>query len=181
MGCCKQLLPVGGVPAVALCVDKLRNGGVEPIIVVIGGPYEAEVAAILQPLAVIIVRNPEPAGDMASSLRCALPHLPAEVPGVAVLPADTPCVTTTTIRQLVAAFAAHQTGILVPSTQNRRGHPVLLAKELFLGLREAGTLRDLLHRQSKKIVHLVVADQGILFDMDTQEEYAALMAKFPTS
>lgn len=178
MGCCKQLLPIGGAPAVARCVAALRGGGIDTVVAVVGGPYEAEVTAFLEPLGVVLARNPDPGGDMASSLRCAIPRLPAGCAGVAVLPADVPCVLPETVARLRAAFVESSEKIVIPACGLRRGHPVLLPGAIFAELREVATLRDVIDDHGAELLYVEVDDEGVLRDMDVLADYRALAEMF---
>lgn len=178
MGCCKQLLLIGGVPAVARCIAALREGGIGTVVAVVGGPYEAEVAALLEPLGVLLARNPDPGGDMASSLRCAIPLLPEGCLGVAVLPADIPCVRPETVALLKDAFTENPDRIVIPSHGRRRGHPVLLPAALFAELREGGTLRDVVAAHGADLLYVEVEDEGVLRDMDVSADYRAMELSF---
>lgn len=178
MGCCKQLLPMDGAPAVARCVESLRRGGIDTVVAVIGGPYEAEVAKALEPLGVVLARNPDPGGDMASSLRCSIPLLPTGCRGVAVLPADIPCVLPETVRRLVDAFVAAPGRIVIPSHSLLRGHPILLSAAIFAELPGKATLREVIAAHAADLLHVTVEDPGVLRDMDVMEDYRALAGLF---
>lgn len=171
MGCCKQLLPMGGIPAVLRCVASLRKGGIDTVVAVVGGPYESEVAKALAPLGVVLACNPDPGGDMASSLRCAIPMLPEGCRGVAVLPADIPCVLPETIRRLLDEFVAAPDRIVLPSHRLRRGHPVLLPVSIFAELREMVTLREVIAAHGAELLQVTVEDAGVLRDMDVMKDY----------
>jgi nicotine blue oxidoreductase len=82
------------------------------------------------------VFNEEWASGMGSSLRCGLDALSAdpELAAVVILPVDTPGITAAAVRR-VAAFAS--TGALVAASYSGvRGHPVLIGRDHWAGVRE---------------------------------------------
>lgn len=174
MGCCKQLLPLDGVPAVMHCLETLHRGGIEAVIVVVGGPYREQVASALETRGVLLAHNLDLAGDMASSLSCAIPLLSENCAGVALLPADIPCVLPTTISRLRKTFLLDPTRIVIPSYRMRRGHPIFMPTDVFANLIAQTTLREVVAAHAANIIHMAVDDEGILLDMDTPQDYREL-------
>jgi len=101
--------------------------------------------------------------------------LPAGAEGVMVLLADMPRVTAGHVAALAAAFRPD--GICVPVFQGRRGNPVLLARRYFAeiqGLTGDKGARGLIAEHAEAVAEVVVADDGILIDVDTPEALRAL-------
>ncbi len=175
MGRCKQLLPLGGKPAIRRCLELLHRGGANGAIVVLGRGGEKIAAAAVGPN-VILVSNPDRAADMASSIRvgiCALPH---SASAALICLSDMPLIDPATICALLAAHRDRPRAIIVPLHGNRRGHPVLLPRELIQRFHPNMTLRDLLQRYSALIESVAVADAGTRLDMDTPADYNRLRA-----
>lgn len=170
MGKCKQLLPFEGKTVIAHCLETLLAGGIEELIVVVS-PAGEKVARAARDYPTQVVRNAEPDGDMAASVRTGRDVLSPAVTGVVVALCDYPLVTAGTIACLVAAHRLNPAGIIIPSHNGRRGHPPLFPRKLLDKLTAPRTLRDLLRENVERIEHMAVADQGVLIDMDTPEDY----------
>ena len=69
MGTQKLLLPLRGKPIIASVVDELLKSTLEEICVVVGRDAW-QVESALDGRNVHLVSNPDPAGDMLSSVRC---------------------------------------------------------------------------------------------------------------
>ena len=173
MGSCKQLLQLGGKTALARCLETLLAGGVREIVVVVGveGVF---VAAEAGRFPVRIVVNSDPAGDMASSLRVGRAALSAAARAVIVALCDYPLVQPATVAELTTAHAMEPGRIVIPSHGGRRGHPLLIPRTVLEELQDELTLRDVVRRDQRRVSFLPVEDPGILFDMDTPEDYRHL-------
>jgi molybdenum cofactor cytidylyltransferase len=170
MGRCKQLLPLGGSTVIGRCLAALVTGGVGEIVVVVSedGDLVAE-AARAYPVRIVV--NPEPGGDMASSVRAGRDALTADVSGVIVALCDYPLVSAATIAGLAVAHAALPAGIIIPCHRERRGHPLLFPRAILNGLAEDQILRDLVRCYPERVRCLNLDDPGVLIDMDTPEDY----------
>ncbi len=94
----KALLPYRGGLLVEHAAGVLADGGCAPVVAVLGAG-EAE----LRP-GVGVVRNPDWASGMGSSLRIGLAALPGDADAVVVSLVDMPGVTAEAVRRLVAAY-----------------------------------------------------------------------------
>lgn len=173
MGSCKQLLDLGGRTVLARCIETLQAGGIAEIVVVVGATGE-RVAAEVARFPVKIVVNPDPDGDMASSVRSGRELLPGGASGVIVALCDYPLISAVTIADLVAAHAEQPQSVIIPVHNGRRGHPTLFPACALDELGGAATLRDLVRRDPGRLQLLEVDDPGILLDMDTPGDYSLL-------
>jgi molybdenum cofactor cytidylyltransferase len=173
MGSCKQLLDLGGKTALARCLETLLAGGIREIVVVVGMQGE-RVATEAFRFPVRVVVNEDSAGDMASSLRVGRAALSATAGAVIVALCDYPLVLPSTIASLRECHAMEPDCIITPSHCGQRGHPLLFPRTVLEELREDLTLRDLVRRDPTRLCRVEVDDPGILFDMDTPEDYQRL-------
>jgi len=177
MGQPKMILPWGSTTVLGQVTATLALAAAE-IVVVTGGAREqvsAEIQRLGQNLPVREAFNPGYAnGQMLLSLQTGLKALqdsPAETTLVAL--GDQPQVKSITLSGLLQAFAAAPQQVILPSWQNRRGHPWLLPRRLWaemLSLRPPFTLRDFLQAHAVEILY-TQADESVLKDLDTKEEY----------
>lgn len=175
----KALAELGGASFAARSVDALRAAGCEPVIVVVGPPHEAQVAAAVAGCS--IARNPSPERGMLSSLQAGLREVTRVAPAAdAVLFSllDHPRVRVETIAHLIAERARAECGALRPRVGGRGGHPVLLSRSAVAGLLAAAStasIRDVL-AAGGGIFDLAVEDDGVLDDIDTPTDLSALSA-----
>lgn len=170
MGSCKQLLPLGDSTVIGCCLDALVRGGVGEIVVVVSHSGR-EVAEAVRAYPARAVVNPEPDGDMASSVRAGRDALTAESSGVIVSLCDYPLVSAAAIASLILAHEASPGSIIIPCHREQRGHPLLFPRAVLDGLAGDMILRDLVRRDPERICTLTVDDPGVLIDMDTPEDY----------
>jgi len=127
------------------------------------------------PAGVIVTVNPEPERGMLTSLQCGLRALPDSARFVFFTPVDLPAVAPQTVSAL--REAAGQAPAIIPRYSGRRGHPVLISRELvpeFLDLRAPATARAVIERHAGEIRHIDVDDPGIVTDIDEPADYARL-------
>jgi molybdenum cofactor cytidylyltransferase len=127
------------------------------------------------PPGVIGTVNPAPERGMLTSLQCGLKALPDSARFVFFTPVDLPAVTAQTVSML--RESAGQAPAIIPRYSGRRGHPVLISRELvpdFLELREPAAARDVIERHSGQVRYIDVDDPGILTDIDEPADYDRL-------
>jgi molybdenum cofactor cytidylyltransferase len=173
MGSCKQLLPLGDRTVIARCLETLVAAGMDEIVVVVS-PEGRCVAEAARKHPVQIMVNPESGGDMASSVRAGRDALTADARGVIVLPCDYPLVSAGTITGLIGEHGESPASIVIPRHREKRGHPLLFPRTVLNELTNDLTLRDLVRRRPELVRCLDVDDRGVLFDMDTPEDYGRI-------
>jgi molybdenum cofactor cytidylyltransferase len=180
MGRSKLELPwENGRSIISHVVNVFLRGGASPVLVVSGGMREA-IEASLKGMEVDFVYNPDYAkGGMLSSLKVGLRALETRrIKGALVSPADLPLLLPTTVRRLIQAWEDEKPSIVAPSYEKHRGHPVLISKmesRAIQKLSDDQTLRDFLRQREGEISYLVVDDPGVLYDLDTPEDYRMAM------
>jgi len=173
MGTQKLLLSLGKRPVIACVVDELLRSPLYQILVVVGRDGE-QIQSALAGSAVAFFSNPDPAGDMLSSVRCGLRALPDSCEAVLVVLGDQPGVTQGRITELVHAYHKSSCGIIVPTHAGRRGHPLLFAaryREEILTRHDGVGLHGLLAAHPEAVAELEVSTAAELEDMDTPEDY----------
>ena len=178
MGEFKPLLPLAGISAFERCISLFRAAGVAEVIAVLGHRAD-ELRPLTERCGARCVMNTQFDQGMYSSIVAGSRALPDWAKGAFVLPADTPLVRATTIRQLAEAFDPRQEGIVYPVFAGHRGHPPLIAQSILAEAARdeaSGPLFALLARHEHRAVDLPVADEAIHMDMDTPADYFALVA-----
>ncbi len=179
MGHPKLLLPWGGTTVLGQAVATFASAGIAEILVVTGGA-RAEIEALVAELAgqwpVRPVFNPDYAsGGMLSSIQCGIRALGSRPRAVLIGLGDQPQVRAETVRRICAAFRETSQPLVIPSHDGRRGHPWLAARPLWgelLALAETATARQFIAAHAREVAY-IPADETILQDLDTPEDYAA--------
>lgn len=123
----KALIADGDRLLVERALLTLRDGGCDPVVVVLGAAAD-EVRSRADLSRVTAVVNPDWEGGMGSSLRAGLAALgPARVDAVCVLLVDTPGVTSAAVRRVTSH--ATPSALIIATYRGAPGHPVLLGRE----------------------------------------------------
>jgi putative nucleotidyltransferase with HDIG domain len=175
MGRFKPLLRLGEKMAIEWAAGTFREASVDRVSVVTGYAA-AEMEAALRDTGFDVVHNSDYALGMYSSIRAGLASLSDEVDACYLLPVDIPLVRASTIAALAEHYTARPAPLIYPTFRGQRGHPPLIGRELFAEILAGdgeGGLRALLQRH--QAADVAVADEAILLDMDTPEDYARLL------
>jgi molybdenum cofactor cytidylyltransferase len=188
MGRPKALLPIGtGETFLTRILKELRAGGVERIIVVLGG-HAAEIRASLlahrslgeggtSDPSLVVVDNPRFEQGQLTSLLVGLAA--ADTPdtaGVMMTLVDLPLITAETVRAVLdAQRRAPDAPLIRPRRGTRHGHPVIFHRRLFDELRHADPstgAKPIVRAHAAEEVSVDVDDDGPFTDIDTPEDYA---------
>ncbi len=156
-------------------VKSARDGGCAGAVVVIGPPHGEAIRRAL-PDGAAAAWNPQPERGMLSSVQAGVAALPADATAALVWPVDIPRVQEATVRAIVDAAPDH---LIVPTHDDRGGHPLRVPRRLFgelQALDPARGLKALVEAHAAAVVRLPVADGAILVDVDTPEDYARTRA-----
>ncbi|MCH7918865.1 MAG: nucleotidyltransferase family protein [Planctomycetes bacterium] len=173
MGTQKLLLPWGPSSVIGHIVDQLLETSLSHVCVVVGRDAD-RVTAALADRPVAWVTNPQPQGDMLSSLRCALRVLPVDCEAALVVLGDQPRITAALVEDLLQAYDTCAQEILVPFYRGRRGHPMLFSRRYFeevMTQYEGLGLRGLLQAHGPEVCEWPVSIPAVLMDMDTPRDY----------
>ncbi len=174
----KLLCEVGGMTMIERAVRAALESRCTQIVVVTGWQaqrVEAALDAMQASGPITVVRNPQYATGLSSSLRCAVAMLPETLDGALVQLADMPWISGAHIDRLIEAFDPREPAIVAPFKDGRRGHPVLWPK-IYLPLLGAygGDVgaRWLLERFARFVRAVPFDDDAIVEDIDTQQQLA---------
>jgi molybdenum cofactor cytidylyltransferase len=174
MGQDKALLTYRGRTFLEIIVATLHEAGMERVVVVLGHHAEQIQGAVTLEGAEIVI-NRDYARGQTSSLQAGLRALEsAELEAVVLCLVDHPLISADTVQALVASFRRSGAPVVIPTFQNQRGHPVLIARTLFSALLsldpgEGANTVIRKHHDAAKFVE--VGDEGILIDVDNPDVY----------
>jgi len=174
MGQPKMVLPWGQTTVIARVAEVLLEAGLAEVIVVTGGSY-TDVETALQHLPVQTIFNPQYTGnDMLRSLQVGLGKHHENIQATLVALGDQPQIEVDTVRALAEAYQETGSPLIIPSFNNRRGHPWLVSRTIWpnvFALDAPATLRDFLNQHRDQIHYLTVTTPSILKDLDTPADY----------
>jgi len=173
MGAFKPLLPFGNKTVIQCCIDYLREGGVEEILVVLG--HRADDIR-KQVSGVKFALNPDPDSPMATSIAAGVRELPETAEATLIALVDHPAVAPTVVSTLLESWK-RGASLVIPTWQGRGGHPVLVDlkfKAELLALSESGGLRALFDAHRNEVTRVPAASPFIARDMDTWDDYTSL-------
>ncbi len=175
----KLLLPLGDKPIIRHCIDTLTTANITEIVAVVSvSGYD--IRELLRDLPATIAVNKVPGSEMAESVRTGLRELRMSPSGILVCLSDHPLVSAETFRTIIRQHRKTPNSILIPAYKGKRGHPTLfpsgIISELLAG--SGKTLRDLIQENLSVVETVDVDDDGVILDIDTEEDYKRLLDRF---
>ncbi len=168
----KMTLPLGGKTVLQHTVDSLLTACNK--VIVVCGHNARECKKLFQNRKGVIVSvNPNFDQGMFSSVQHGVSQLHSDI--FFVIPGDQPMIKPETLTQLLAADG----DIVNPAFRGKKGHPVLFrgnSKKGILNMPDNAVLRDFIHSNPSTV--LDVDDEGILLDIDTDEDYENMVNRF---
>ncbi len=175
MGTNKLMLPVGGLPAVERVIAAASRSKLDCITLVCSSE---EVASIGGRYGIKIVYNTDPKQGQSKSIRLGIESSAQAADGYMFLVGDQPFISEKVINRLIESFKYKKCSAVVPIYKGERGNPVIfssLLKDKLTGLRGDTGGRVLLKELGDKVATVVFDDGRPGFDIDTRDEYEALL------
>ncbi len=165
MGRNKLLLDLDGQTVIKRCVASIAPF-CERTIVVTGHMMEEVTFALSGMPGIEFVHNPDYPDGMFSSVKAGLAAVASE--RCVFLPGDYVLVAPSVVKKLLS----EEGDILVPRHEGKAGHPVVFSRKAIdeiINDKNLTTLRDFV--EASQVKYLDVDCEGILMDMDTEEDY----------
>ena len=180
MGRLKALLPFGPHTVIEHVLQPLLQAELAAVAVVLGH-RATDIAAVLQGLPVQILHNPQYQHGMTTSVQVALRDITPIPEAYLLALVDQPHLHLAIIQQLLAAFDRTRKGLVIPTYEGKRGHPIILSatyrqEVLALGLDQG--LNVVTRGHPEDTLEVSVSSDDILRDMDYPEEYAAELQRW---
>jgi CTP:molybdopterin cytidylyltransferase MocA len=176
MGQPKQLLSLGNKTVIKHCIDNIIAALIRRIVVVVRPDAEGTTES-LSGLPVSIAVNDNRDSDMAGSVRVGLASLDPSCSAVLVCLADHPLASAETIMSLMRAHQESPDKIIMPAYNGKRGHPSLFPAAILQEIFIFDTLRDVVRRDEKRVRVIDVPDEGVILDIDTNEDYERVLKR----
>jgi len=192
MGTDKALLPWPPATASAPATGQtLLSAAIQSLsaftdtVIVVVGKNEDALAAVVYANGAVVVGNPEPERGQFSSLQVGLQEVLGHGRDAAMVTlVDRPPAKPTTLKVLCEAFARAGSGkwAVVPEYGGKHGHPILLRREMieaFLKAPATANARDIEHQNQPHMEYVLVDDPFVTLNVDTPQDYAALLEVAP--
>ena len=180
MGQPKLLMPWGRTNVLGQVVTTVSTAGVSDILIVTGAVHELiedRVAELAKTYPVRTTYNPDYDQDgMLSSIKAGLTALGTRTHAALIALGDQPQVRQETVMNICTAYLKTKAALVIPSFENQRGHPWLAGCSLWdeiLALPRSATPRHFLDDHAGQVEY-IPADNSILQDLDTPEDYSRL-------
>ena len=169
---------------IEIVVEKAIKSRLNEVIVVLG--YKSEIIReyvekyLNQSKPIKIAYNPDFRRGLSTSLKTGLKAINRDSKAAVFILADQPLIKIETINQLIEVHSSMDCLIVAPIYHGRRGNPVLVDRRLFeeiLKLEGDVGARPLIKRYIDGVVYMATDDLGVLADIDTMEDYSALIAE----
>ena len=183
----KLLLPLGDETVLRKTAKAVLESSVSEVILMTGHE-EAEVKKAVEGLDVHLTHNPRYAEGQSTSMIAGVEAAHEEACAYLFVLGDQPLLTPGIVNDLISLYETSRPDALVaaPVFEGRRGNPTLFSASLRDELLRAsgdaggrGIIRRLENESPGKIVFLELPNDGILLDIDTEEDYERMLRKFP--
>jgi molybdenum cofactor cytidylyltransferase len=118
-----------------------------------------------------------PIGSIRAGIRALESH---PVDGALIWPVDRPHVPVDVVGGLLDAFRRTGGPIVVPVFEGRRGHPVVFGRGTFaelIAVPDGEGARAVVRRDRTRVVEVPVSDSAVLEDLNTPDDYRALLRR----
>lgn len=197
MGQNKLLMPWGHVTVLEKVIQTIQDSGIEDVVLVTSNDlrvtnYELRITINntnhemlssiqlgLQSLTPSVLSDTSPKSatksiENSANLSSGFGGGRAGVEATIICLGDQPQIESRSVKAVCEAYQKSKSNLVVPSYQNRRGHPWLVAKPLWdeiLSMKENQTPRDFLNAHANEIEYVNLDTPTILQDLDTPEDY----------
>ena len=170
----KLLLKINGIPLVRRSAINILNSNVVSLTVVTGFD-EDKIVDALSGLNVNFVKNVNFREGLSSSLKAGLANITPSPSAVIICLADMPKIQPEHINRLIENFDPLKGWeICIPTSNGKRGNPVLIGSRFFPHIFETSGdfgAKHVMKHHPDKIVEVEIGTSDIHFDIDTQDEY----------
>ena len=167
----KMTLELGGKTVIEQCIEGMYD--ICSRVIVVGGHRIEYLEFLLDKYSKIeLVFNEKFEEGMFSSVKKGISCIREE--RCFLIPGDYPLIS----RRVYESMLEVDSDIVIPVYKHQRGHPVLMKKEAAISLLRSPqykNVRDFIHFRG--FTPVVVEEEGILFDIDTIEDYETLKKK----
>lgn len=173
----KALASINNTTAIEHIQQKLLKSISDHVIVVLGYHHHLIQPHILTHKNIKSVYNQEYQNGQISSIQCGLRHCVPETHAILIWPVDCPLIDITTVDTIIKEHQNNSHTYIIPSFNEKRGHPPLIPKEKFSAVLNLTPDKGLNHLYEIDTPILCpVNDAGVIKSFNTQEEFLKLQS-----
>ena len=170
----KTLLSWRGKALVRHATEAALAAGLDPVVIVLGAAGD-HVKEVLEGLEVRFVNNPDWQAGQSTSVQKGLLSLPDNSGAAVFLLADQPAVTKDVVVAMISLHQQTLAEVIAPRVAGKRANPVLFDRDTFPNLLQiTGDTGGRAIFDQYPISYVDWEDEGLLFDIDTPEDYREL-------
>lgn len=174
MGRPKALLTIGNKSFLQHIIDTVESVGIKDVVIVLGFEWQTIRETLPSFKGKIIVNKAWEQGQLSSIIAGLHKINQKECDGVLICPVDHPMSSASLIKSLIAGLNDSKKKIIIPTHNGRRGHPIIIPKNLFDELRNAPLhigMRAVVHAHKDEICEVPTEEKNVLINIDTPEDY----------
>lgn len=178
----KALANLSGKAIIQHVQNALLQSTCDQIIVVLGAHAREIEPSIFIHSRIRVVYNKQYYFGQTSSVQAGWREAEMSCEGVLFLPVDCPWVKTSSIDTIIQHFKQHDPDVLIPTYQNKKGHPPIFHQRLrskVLELPRDIGLNSLFANHPPQIIE--IEDPGIVQSFNTPEEFKEIQLRFRIS
>ena len=171
----KALARIGNSPVIELVQNTLLQSSCDKIIVVLGAHAREIQPSIFIHKRIQIVYNKDYYLGQTSSIQAGWRQADGDSGGMMFLPVDCPLLKSSSINAIIDHFKEHEPDILIPTYQDKKGHPPVFHQRLtskIIGLPASLGINSLFTEYPPQLIE--IDDAGIVKSFNTQEEFEAI-------
>jgi molybdenum cofactor cytidylyltransferase len=173
MGSLKQLLPFGQKTVMETVIGNFLQADLYEIIVVLGHQAE-QISRVLGKSPIKRVINEKYKDGMLSSVQRGIEATDENTEAFLIGLGDQPFVPASVIIKLLESFRECGKGIVIPSYNKKRGHPIVIHAKYRDEISHLDTnvgLRQLVYEHEDDLAYVDVPSDEVIRDMDFPEDY----------
>lgn len=173
----KALARLNGRALIEHLQELLLASQLHEIIIVLGHGAEQIKPFLFKHRKIKVVYNKNYKFGQTSSFKCGIKEIAAPTTGALLFPVDYPLIKKETIDTLITCFDKKNPVALIPSYDDRNGHPPIFniqLKDEFQNLEDALGVNTVIHRHINEAAVLPVDDPGVIKSFNTKEEFERL-------
>ncbi|NLT38908.1 MAG: NTP transferase domain-containing protein [Clostridiales bacterium] len=178
MGAFKPLLPINGIPAVAMAAQAAAAAGAQ--VFVLTGHNRSALSRLIEEKRYTEVFNGFYDRGMFSSIQAGIAEAARHggFTGALLWPCDCPIIPSRVAKSILDEAERHPGMLVVPCCAGKNGHPLYIPSEMFRGIldyNEPGGMKSFL-KCHKHMLHALETDcDAVLLDMDTKQGYERIL------
>jgi CTP:molybdopterin cytidylyltransferase MocA len=177
MGSFKPLLKIGNLTVMEHIITSFQAASVTNIAIITGNNAQ-ELENSLQYPGIVFLRNEMyEHNEMFDSIKIGLEYQKEKCDKIFISPVDVPLFAADTVKALLNC----RMDVGIPTYKGETGHPIILdngAIDRILTYTGSGGLRNVITELALEIEHIETEDRGMLYDIDTQGDYADILKLF---